>query len=194
MSEMPACLSKETPHSFSVTMLAVIPSLTAFANSLCGNIELARDLVQETILRAWANKESFEPTTNMAAWLFTILRDLFKSHYRKRRREVEDPDGSLADQMAALPEQSASLELAEFRQALRALPVDQREALILVGASGFSYDEAAIICGFSVSTIKSRVNRARSSLAQVLHIESATDFGPDRQFLSILYNSSYPEA
>src|SRR6476646_9474999 len=150
-------------------VLATVPSLRAFAISLCGNIDRADDLVQEALLRAWANLDSFEPGTNMAAWLFTILRNLFSSEYRKRRREVEDADGFYAESLTCLPDQSSHLEMDEFRRALERLPTDQRESLILVGASGFSYEEAAQICGCAVGTIKSRVNRARSRLAELLH-------------------------
>src|SRR5205085_2020718 len=138
------------------------------------------DLVQETLLRALANIHSFQPGTNMPAWLFTILRNLFRSEYRKRRREVEDADGSYADTLKTHPEQTSHVEFKEFTAALNKLPEDQREALILIGASGFSYEEAAEICGCAVGTIKSRVNRARTRLANLLHIESVNDFGPDR--------------
>src|SRR5271155_4206384 len=100
----------------------------------------------------------------MSAWLFTILRNVFRSEYRKRRREVEDADGSYAESLTSLPDQTSHLEMNEFRKALELLPTDQRESLILVGASGFSYEEAAKICGCAVGTIKSRVNRARSRL------------------------------
>src|SRR5205823_13949058 len=145
-------------------MLAAVPSLRAFAISLSGNIDRADDLVQETLLRAIANIDSFQPGTNMSAWMFTILRNLFRSEYRKRRREVEDTDGSYAESLKSHPEQNSRLEFQEFRAALAKLPPDQREALILVGASGFSYEEAAAICECAVGTIKSRVNRARTAL------------------------------
>jgi len=167
-------------------VLAAIPSLRAFAISLSGNVDRADDLVQETMLRALANIHSFQPGTNMSAWLFTILRNLFRSEYRKRRREVEDADGSYADSLKSQPEQSGRVEFEEFRTALAKLPPDQREALILVGASGFSYEETAEICGCAVGTIKSRVNRARGRLAQILAIESADDFGPDRETRAVL--------
>jgi len=137
-------------------MLAAVPSLRAFAISLCGNVDRADDLVQETLLRAMANIDSFQPGTNMSAWLFTILRNLFRSEYRKRRREVEDTDGSYAESLKSHPEQHSRVEFEEFRVALGKLPPDQREALILVGASGFSYEEAAAICDCAVGTIKSR--------------------------------------
>jgi RNA polymerase sigma-70 factor (ECF subfamily) len=167
-------------------VLAAVPKLRAFAISLCGNVDRADDLVQETLLRALANIDSFQPGTNMSAWLFTILRNHFHSEYRKRRREVEDGDGSYAESLKSQPDQTARLELQEFRAALAKLPPDQREALILVGASGFSYEETAEICGCAVGTIKSRVNRARTRLADLMSIETADDFGPDRATRAVL--------
>ncbi len=171
-------------------MLSAVPSLRAFAISLCGNVDRADDLVQETLLRAWANIHSFEPGTNMSAWLFTILRNLFRSEYRKRRREVPDGDGAYAESMKTQPEQGSRVEFEEFRAALNKLPTDQREALILVGASGFSYEEAAEICGCAVGTITSRVNRARTRLAELMSIESVDDFGPDRELRAVLTSGS----
>jgi RNA polymerase sigma-70 factor, ECF subfamily len=168
------------------SILEAVPSLRAFAISLCGNVDRADDLVQETLLRALANIHSFQPGTNMPAWLFTILRNLFRSEYRKRRREVEDPDGGYAETLKTHPEQTSHVEFKEFRNALAKLPSDQREALILVGASGFSYEEAAEICGCAVGTIKSRVNRARTRLAGLLAIENPNDFGPDRATRAVL--------
>ena len=167
-------------------MLSAVPSLRAFAISLSGNVDRADDLVQETLLRAIANIDSFQPGTNMSAWLFTILRNLFRSEYRKRRREVEDADGTYAESLKSHPEQGSHLEFKEFKTALSKLPSDQREALILVGASGFSYEEAAAICECAVGTIKSRVNRARNRLADLLAIEGAEDFGPDHATRAIL--------
>jgi RNA polymerase sigma-70 factor (ECF subfamily) len=172
--------------SVRAAMLAAVPSLRAFAISLCGNVDRADDLVQEALLRAWGNLDSFEPGTNMSAWLFTILRNVFCSEYRKRRREVEDADGSYAKSLTSLPGQTSHLEMDEFRKALDVLPSEQRESLILVGAAGFSYEEAAQICGCAVGTIKSRVNRARRRLAELLSIESADDFGPDRETRAVV--------
>ena len=137
-------------------------------------------LVQETLLRALAKSELFQPGTNMSAWLFTILRNQFRSECRKRRREVEDVDGRYAETLKSHPEQNGRVEFEELRVALTKLPSDQREALILVGALGFSYEEAAQICGCALGTIKSRVNRARTRLAEIMSIESVDDFGPDR--------------
>jgi RNA polymerase sigma-70 factor (ECF subfamily) len=142
--------------------------------------------VQEALLRALANIHSFQPGTNMSAWLFTILRNHFRSEYRKRRREVEDADGHYAESLTSHPEQHGQLELSEFRTALNKLPDEQREALILVGASGFSYEEAAEICGCAIGTVKSRVNRARTRLAELMAIQGVDDFGPDHETRAVL--------
>src|SRR5258708_8693474 len=167
-------------------MLGAVPSLRAFAISLSGNVDRADDREQETLMRAIGNIGSFQPGTNMTAWLFTILRNLFRSEYRKRRSEVEDADGSYAEKLKSQPEQGSRLEFNEFRAALDKLPPDQREALILVGASRFSYEEAAAICECAVGTIKSRVNRARTRLVDLLAIEGAEDFGPDHTTRAIM--------
>jgi RNA polymerase sigma-70 factor (ECF subfamily) len=160
-------------------MLAAVPSLRAFAISLSGNVDRADDLVQETLLRALTNINSFQPGSHMSAWLFAILRNLFRTEYRKRRREVEDADGRHIDSLKSPPQQPSRVEFEEFRVALAKLPSGQREALLLVGASGFSYDEAATICESAVGTIKSRVHRARTRLSKLLSIDSADRFGQD---------------
>jgi RNA polymerase sigma-70 factor, ECF subfamily len=160
-------------------MLAAIPNLRAFAMSLSGKGDRADDLVQETLLRAMAHIGSFEPGTNMPAWLFTILRNLFRSEFRKRRREVEDTDGSYFDRLESPPEQQGRLEFEDLSDALAKLPFVQREALLLVGASGFSYEEAAAICGTAVGTIKSRVSRARGRVAELLGIDGAGELDPN---------------
>ena len=172
--------------SFREDLVAAIPMLRGFARSLSGNRDRADDLVQETMLRAIANIDSFQPGTNMSAWLFTILRNHFRSEYRKRRREVEDGEGRYAETLKSQPEQYGRVEFREFREALTQLPADQREALILVGASGFSYEEAANICGCAVGTIKSRVNRARTRLAELMAIEGTDEFGPDQQTRAVM--------
>lgn len=119
-------------------------------------------------MRALDNRMQFTPGTNSGAWLVTILRNHFYSEARKRRREVEDPDGSFSALLKDLPAQDGHLEMADFVKALGSLSVKQREALILVGASGFSYEEAAEICGMRVGTIKSRVSRSRARLQEIL--------------------------
>jgi RNA polymerase sigma-70 factor (ECF subfamily) len=167
-------------------MLATVPRLRAFAVSLCGNVDRADDLVQETLLRALANIDSFRPGTNLGAWLFTILRNHFRSEYRRRKREVEDADGRHAETLKSQPTQIGSIEFGEFREALEKIPDDQREVLLLVGASGFSYEEAAEICGCAVGTIKSRLNRGRKRLAEVMGVDSADEFGPDAPTRGIL--------
>jgi len=171
-------------------MLAAVPSLRAFAISLCRNVDRADDLVQETLARALTHIDSFRPGTNMPAWLFTILRNQFRSEYRKRRREVEDADGGYAESLKSQPEQDGRVEFTEFRAALAKLPADQREALILVGASGFSYEETAKICGCAVGTIKSRVNRARSRLGELLSVDNMDELGPEHTTKAVLASNS----
>jgi RNA polymerase sigma-70 factor (ECF subfamily) len=170
---------KETAPHLKDALLAEIPSLRAFAISLTGSVDRADDLVQDTLMKAWAAFESFTEGTSLRAWLFTIMRNTFFSQHRKRRREVQDVDGEVAARLVSHPAQHGYLDLADFRRALDQLPIDQREALILVGASGFSYEEVAQICGCAVGTIKSRVNRARQRLLHQLAIASSDEFGPD---------------
>ena len=157
-------------------LIGTIPNLRAFAVSLCGNPDRADDLVQETLVKAWSNLSSFVEGTNLAAWLFTILRNIYYSVYRKRRREVADSDGAIAARLATAPAQSGHMDFLDFRAALQKLPADQREALILIGASGLSYEEAAGVCNCAVGTMKSRVNRARNRLVELLAIVSSTDY------------------
>lgn len=164
--------------AFRANLIGSIPPLRAFAISLTGNVDRADDLVQETLLKAWANRESFEPGTKLKAWLFTILRNEFYTAFRKRRREVEDADGAIAANVGVRPEQDGHMDLTDMQHALGQLPMDQREALLLVSASDMSYEEAAVICGVAVGTIKSRVNRARARLAELLHLKEASDLGP----------------
>jgi len=166
-------------------LISVIPNLRAFAVSLCGNPDRADDLVQETLVKAWSNLDSFVPGTNLPAWLFTILRNIYYSEYRKRRREVADSDGTIAARLATAPSQNSHMDLLDFRSALQQLPNDQREALILIGASGLSYEEAAGICNCAVGTMKSRVNRARNRLAEILSIHSSREFAHTEDWESI---------
>lgn len=149
-------------------LLQTIPSLRAFAVSLCGNATRADDLVQEALVKAWANFASFREGTNLRAWLFTILRNEYYSQMRKKGREVEDADGEIAARVPVQGQQTGHIEMQEMKRALVQLPYDQREAIILVGASGMSYQEAAEICGIAVGTVKSRVSRARARLAELL--------------------------
>jgi len=168
-------------------LLAALPSLRAFALSLAGNGDRADDLVQDTIVRAWGNLHRFQDGTNLQAWLFTILRNHFYSEHRKRQREVEDVDGFYAASLISIPDQNARLDLQDFQKALMQLPVDQREALLLVGAQGFSYEEAAVICGCAMGTIKSRISRARARLAELLALNEVDDLGPDSIVMAALH-------
>jgi len=165
--------------SFKDGLLAAIPNLRAFAISLCGTADKADDLVQETLVRAWDKQASFQPGTNLRAWLFTILRNEFYSQMRKRGREVSDADGALTVAMATHPEQAGKLDMQDFQVALAKLPDDQREAIILIGATGLSYEEAAEICGCAVGTVKSRVSRARTRLSELLGVTDSSEYGPD---------------
>ncbi|HEY8381529.1 MAG TPA: sigma-70 family RNA polymerase sigma factor [Microvirga sp.] len=161
-------------------MLAAIPSLRAFAISLTGSLDRADDLVQEALLKGLDNIQRFQPGTNMQAWLFTILRNQFYTGLRRRRREVEDPDGVISGKLAVGPAQQGRLDCADMLEALAKLPLDQREALLLVAAEGFSYEEAAQICATNLGTIKSRINRARTRLAELLQMDVEADLRPDR--------------
>ncbi len=152
-------------------MLAAIPRLRAFAISLCGNGERADDLVQETLLRALAHMDAFRPGS-MIAWLITILRNIFLTEWRKRRREIPDVYGSYAAKLTSQPAQTGGLEFGELLEALGRLPMEQREPLILVGVSGLSYEQAAEICECAVGTVKSRVHRGRVRLAELLSMKS----------------------
>jgi RNA polymerase sigma-70 factor (ECF subfamily) len=177
-SNTPATARAETP-SFKRELLATLPSLRAFAVSLSGRHDKADDLVQDTVMKAWAKQDSFELGTNIKAWLFTILRNEFYSQMRKRGREVQDTDGAFTERMAVHPSQYGIVDLNDFRKALDRLPDDQREAVVLIGASGFSYEEAAEICKCAVGTMKSRVSRARTKLQELLQVSGEGDYGPD---------------
>ena len=161
--------------SFKESLLAVIPNLRAFAVSLCGDRERADDLVQETLLKAWDHSDSFEEGTNLRAWLFTILRNTYYTTVLRRRREVRDETGKYAASLSTGPTQDWSLAIRALQAALAQLPDEHREALILVGAAGLTYEEAAEVCGCALGTIKSRVNRARARLLKIMDAEDATD-------------------
>jgi len=161
-------------------MLALVPNLRAFALSLTHDVNHADDLVQETLLRAWAALDRFEPGTNMKAWLFVILRNCVLKGHRKRRRWIEDPDGLYAERLQTAPDQHLRLEVQDMLKALEKLRPERREVLILTAAEGLSYEETARICGIAQGTVKSRLARARADLARLLAIEGAEDLGPDR--------------
>ena len=168
-------------------LIAAIPGLRAFGMSLTARSDQADDLVQETLMKAWNHQDSFENGTNLKAWLYTILRNEFYSQIRRRRREIEDANGEYAGKVAVTGGQESNLHMADLRMALATLPEDQREAIILVGASGFSYQEAAEISGTAIGTVKSRVSRAREKLSTILGTDTAgeamglTDLGPQER-------------
>jgi|GEM_PF-405728 len=158
---------------------AFLPHLRNFALSLTHDPVRSDDLVQSTVLRAWANLDRFQHGSNLEAWLFTILRNSLYSEYRQRRWEVEDPEGGYAKTLMVQPEQESRLMLQDLQQALMRLPPDQREALLLVAEQGKTYEDAAALCGVAVGTIKSRVHRARTQLAAMLEMENRHDLGLD---------------
>jgi RNA polymerase sigma-70 factor (ECF subfamily) len=167
-------------------MLAAVPDMRAFALSLCHKRDRVDDLVQDALLRAIANIQLFNGGTNMTAWLFTILRNNFLNEYRKSRHEVADADEYFLGTMTLQPDQEAHIQFDELRAALAQLPHDQREAVVLVGGAGLSYEEAAKICHCAVGTVKSRAFRARARLAELMGIEDSQDFGPDRAIQAAL--------
>jgi RNA polymerase sigma-70 factor (ECF subfamily) len=158
----------ETSASWRRDVVALIPALRAFAWSLSHNASDADDLVQEALTKAWTHRARFEPGTNLRAWLFTILRNTYYTSLVRRRREVSDESGQYAASLSTPASQDWTLALKSLQVALQQLPAEHREALILVGAAGMTYEEAAQICGCALGTIKSRVNRARAKLLKLL--------------------------
>lgn len=153
---------------FKRELTEVIPHLRAFARGLCGRPDMADDLVQEALLKAWAAQDRFEPGTSMRAWTFVILRNAYLTDMRRNRFRGNYDEG-VAERILTQPaEQEEPLHLSDMHRALLTLPPERREALLLVGAGGFSYEEAAQICGCALGTIKSRVGRARATLNEML--------------------------
>lgn len=153
--------------TFRDDLLAALPALRAFALTLAAPAQ-ADDLVQETLLKAWQNQDRFARGSNLKAWLFTILRNNLYTQHRKGRREVEDADGVAAAQMTTPPSQEHTVTLEKVAHHLRKLPAVQREALVLVGAQGMTYEAAATVMGCQVGTVKSRVSRSRAALISAL--------------------------
>ncbi len=153
---------------FRAELGTVIPHLRAFARSLSGSRDLADDLVQEALLKAWNARQRFQAGTNMRAWTFIILRNVFLSQMRRNRFRGEWDDLVAERVLAAPASQDRNVELADLHRAMQHLPAAQREALILIGAGGFAYEEAAEICGVAVGTIKSRVARGRVALEELI--------------------------
>ncbi|MGB0087478.1 MAG: sigma-70 family RNA polymerase sigma factor [Rhodomicrobiaceae bacterium] len=176
-------LSADRVHQ---SLIAYLPNLRAFAIALCRDTDRADDLVQETMLNAWKGIDSFKQGTNLRAWLFTILRNTYFSQCRKRRREVLDDPAVYIDRLSVPPAQQGSVDARDLANALAQLSEEQREALLLVAAEGFAYEEAAVICNCPIGTIKSRVNRARHQLAELLGVNTSAEFGPEPMTQAIL--------
>jgi RNA polymerase sigma-70 factor (ECF subfamily) len=158
----------ETEETFKNELVAAIPHLRAFARSLCNDPSQADDLAQEALAKAWKARDSFEPGTSIKAWTFMILRNQFYSEKRRSWRTAPLDVEMAENTLLANDDPTAPLDLLELRAALAKLPDDQREALILVGAGGMAYEEAAQVCQCAVGTIKSRVSRARRALETLL--------------------------
>lgn len=166
----------------------LLPNLRAFAIGLSRNVVLADDIVQETILKAWSNLDKFDPNTNLEAWLFTILRNTYYSYLRKTRREVQDSEGSYAAGLVTKPAHDGRLAFSDFQRAFDQLSPEHREVLILIGASGYSTDEAAVMMGVAPGTVKSRASRARRRLAELMQLEEGEELfsGTDAVTASVL--------
>lgn len=155
-------------QAFKRDLIAVAPQLRAFARGLCGRPDMADDLVQDTLLKAWAAQDRFEPGTSLRAWTYVILRNVFLTGMR-RNRFVGEYDEAVAERVLVTPAaQEGPIHLSDLHRALLTLVPERREALLLVGAGGFSYEEAAQICGCAVGTIKSRVGRARATMSLMI--------------------------
>ncbi|GIT89105.1 RNA polymerase sigma factor [Roseobacter sp. OBYS 0001] len=168
-------------------LLDHLPAMRGFATSLTRDPVAEDDVVQDAVIKAWTHFHQFQPGTNLRAWLFTILRNTFYSSQRTSGREVADVDGVHSSALAEKPAHDGRLQMTDFRTAFAQLPDEQREALLLVGASGFSYEEAAKMCGVAVGTVKSRTGRGRQRLAELMQLsdEDALEMTDDAT-LSVL--------
>ena len=178
---MSSCIRKSLPaktasqisgkirNKFEKELLGALPVLRAYAFSLASNKSHVDDLVQETMLKAWDKQDSFRPDSNMKAWLITILRNHYFSMLRKRSREVEDPEELISGRLSVEPSQELSVEVKEMAHIIQSLPLEQRNALLLVAGYGYSYEEAAKISDCALGTVKSRTSRARKSLEHRMH-------------------------
>jgi RNA polymerase sigma-70 factor (ECF subfamily) len=161
-------VESETDAAFRKELVGLIPHLRAFARTLAGDPTSADDLAQDAMMKAWDARASFQMGTNMKAWTFMILRNQFYSEKRRAWRQTQLDQEAAERTLIAVDDPEAPVALDELRQSLAMLPPEQREALILVGAGGFAYEEAAEICGCAVGTVKSRVSRARRALQAIL--------------------------
>lgn len=162
-------------EEFKRELLETLPHLRAFARGLSGRPDYADDLVQEAAIKAWTARDRYTPGTNMRAWTFAILRNHFLSELRRSRRQT-DMDDETAERMLIMEaDQEGGIHLSDMQVALQKLPPERREAVLLIGAGGFTYEEAAEICDCAVGTMKSRVARARAELAKLLDAEPKPD-------------------
>ncbi len=161
-------LDEAEEKTFKRDLVGLIPHLRAFARTLCGDAAAADDLAQDAVMKAWDARSSFQMGTNMKAWTFMILRNQFYSEKRRSWRQSQLDQEAAERTLVAADDPASPIALDEMRLALGMLPSEQREALILVGAGGFAYEEAADICGCAVGTVKSRVSRARRALHGIL--------------------------
>lgn len=160
--------AKTKERGFRAAFLREIPLLERRARVLSRNRSLAEDLTQETLTKAWARRDSFEPGTNLRAWLHVILRNVYFNYLRSRKREVRDSEGLIAEQVPVLPAQQSKLELKEVADLMQDLPPRHREALIMVAGEGKSYKQVARRWRCNIGTVKSRVARARQSISALL--------------------------
>lgn len=180
--------SEKQELEFKTDLIGLIPHMRAFARSLCRNAAHADDLAQEALAKAWQAREGYQPGTNLKAWVFMIIRNAFLSQARRSWRTCE-LDPTIAEQtLVSVSDPTSAIELNDLRRAMNMLPQEQNEALVLVGAAGLSYEEAAQLCGVAIGTIKSRVSRARVRLAQILEDGDLADDGlrPHLAMASIL--------
>lgn len=162
---------------FREDLVRTLPHLRAFARGLCGRPDMADDLVQETAIKAWAARDRFQPGTNFKAWTFAILRNHFLSELRRNRHQV-DYDPEAAERLLVMQaDQEAPLHLSDMEAALMKLSPERREAVLLIGAGGFTYEDAAAVADCAVGTMKSRVARARTELANLLDPDAAESDG-----------------
>lgn len=160
-----------TDEDFKNELLATLPHLRAFARGLCGRYDFADDLTQEAAIKAWTARERYQPGTNLRAWTFAILRNHYLSELRRSRRQTDLDEGAVERMLVMEADQEGGIHLSDMEEALRQLNPERREAVLLVGAGGFTYEEAAAIADCAVGTMKSRVARARTDLARILNTE-----------------------
>ncbi|MDZ4739698.1 MAG: sigma-70 family RNA polymerase sigma factor [Alphaproteobacteria bacterium] len=180
-----------TDDDFRARLLELLPYLRAFAHTLCRSRDGADDLAQESLASAWKARASFEPGTNLKAWLFMIQRNAFYSAHRRKWRQADWDEPAMERTLVTDASQQSSVELTDLKRAMATLPDEQREALILVGAGGFSYLEASSICGCAVGTMKSRVSRARNAIATVM--DDGTRLPPSSESASSAYQGILSE-